>query len=141
MTFKEQADYLVRNHPANKELMELVVGCEVKFESGRIKYSGSVLVPKNSRGMVECFADNQIVYVANEDKFVILGKPPQLQHYLRVLVVHAETLALDIGDGYIQAIIGEGINDFAYRVTFNLTTGAPATDEDAEAFINLTRNE
>lgn len=96
MTNREIAEAYVRERLP--ELMELSFGCEVRFESGRVKYSGSVLIPKNSRGMIECFADNQIVYVANEDKFEIIGHPIQLAHVLRLVNENYRGEFLEIWD-------------------------------------------
>lgn len=137
MTFKEQVDTLVRNHPANKELMELGKGCFITENKGMV-YEIFKLYPPIKIGMEwrrGALTDNG--QLEDITAWEILGHPPQLQHYLRVLATTKRGAMSTVGvlDGRVRD--GLGMTPQSYYMTFNLTTGAPATEEDAEAFIKL----
>jgi len=64
----------------------------------------------------------------------IIGHEPQLQHYMQVLkaknIMH--TLESDL-----LRIFEDEMDDKPSQIRFNLTTGQPATEEDAKKFISL----
>lgn len=136
--FLEKAKQLVRQHPANKDLMELSFGCEVEIDRGEDK----VLIQVNYDKLVK-------KREATDDWKVtkILGKPAHLEHYLRVLE-SVENKGVDYaithGGRLISAKTHGATKDYWDDTTvmvFNLTTGKPATEKDAEEFIKLVADE
>jgi hypothetical protein len=147
----QKAEHLVRNHPANKELMELGFGCELKDkdEKSKVRYINTV----RSYGcekcepdevFIECIGDNMCPQSYDSEAelykyYKILGKPAHLEHYLRVLE------ECDNEDYYLDTIgqLCRENKDFEFQpvgIEFNLTTGKPATEKDAEEFIKLIEN-
>jgi hypothetical protein len=151
MTFLEQADHLVRNHRLNKELMELGFGCEFIWTDER--YEETHYTVTHVIGSTDILDGHQSlsVYAKKKDELrpnsicwdtpddyddgqtffdfaKILGKPPQLQHYLRVLAQY-ET----IGKAMVSSDATELVL-FSPNITFSLITGAPATEADARVF-------
>ena len=126
MTEQLKAEAYVREQrPA---LMELTFGCEVKDTHNQQYYkvcnksvNGDLFVSHGS------LISNQ--YRISEDRIVIIGHPINLHDWLAVL-------------GLIYSIDGEG-NVWQYPaltkrrlmdITFNLTTGQPATEADFKIF-------
>jgi hypothetical protein len=137
-TFLQQAETLVRNHPTNSELMER------EYVADPRRYAGDTdeCVCLDGGGQGGCNGVHKV-----------LGRKPELQHYLRVLKLVGDTRyeCIVINDGMmtISAPTGEvehfideengtpGENYPFFSITFSLTTGTPATEADAEAFIKL----
>ena len=149
MTNKQQAEQLVRERVP--ELLELSFGCEVKYKNAD---SDTVLTVSGDTYEVEYAKGCIFVPIANRDPerggveirtIEIIGHKPQLQHYLAVL-----------GDTHIMGSIkvsGSGnfllVEVYEYNrygdapiqtIKFSANTGAPASESDAEAFINLVTN-
>lgn len=108
MTLLQQADHLVRNHPANKELY---------------KPEWSICSAHQ-----ELDADCKLCQTGWERC--------HLEHYLRVLEDCCEQLS------YVQLNGTRYLSFMANKhpmntILFNLTTGKPATEKDAEEFIKL----
>jgi hypothetical protein len=104
MTFLQQAEALVRNHPANKELYK----------------------PEYSI----CSAHQELD--ANCDLCQTGWERCHLEHYLRVLDAKAGWNELDMHYDWLKVHC-----DNSVIIKFNLTTGAPATEKDAESFVKL----
>lgn len=139
-TYLQKAEQLVREHPKNKELMELSVGCELEDKSNEVvcivtknRYDGTVQIVDWS-GWFSLGSVNA--------HFTILGHPAHLEHYLRVL---DNMLYIVDGMGNLY-LLKYMMNWKAPRITseplltFNLTTGRPATEGDAKEFIKLVSN-
>lgn len=147
MTPLQKAEQLVREHPSNSELMELSFGCEVEIDRGEDR----VLIQVNYDKLVKKREATDDWKVAK-----ILGKPAQLQHYLRVLdapgdtryestVLKGDELEISMPTGEAIHFVDEendtpGTNYEWATVRFSLTTGRPATEKDAEEYIRLIEN-
>jgi len=73
----------------------------------------------------------------NVEDLVIIGHPIQLQHWLRVLATTKRGAMSTVGvlDGRVRD--GLGMTPQSYYMTFNLTTGQPATEDDYKAFCEI----
>lgn len=136
MSNLEKAEHLVRNHPANKELMELGFGCEVRLNKTHDIFLEQYYTNRFEGGeqLAYKFADLGVL-PANKVRPgpEILGKPSHLEHYLRVL---GEVSGLDYANQGTYFGVYD-IKDDTELLCFNLTTGKPATEKDAEEFIRL----
>ena len=136
MTPLQAADHYVRHAECNRELMEKVYDAEALYagELGYIKecyLSGNVInwarflykekLPNGKMDLVFLEKDQL-------NLLEILGRPPQLQHWLRLL----ECIDEIHKDTDILRVVSKG-----KRIYFSLTTSAPATDEDAKKFLEL----
>lgn len=136
MTYLHRADYLVRHHEVNKELMELGFGCRVT----KSELWEGVVVGEAYEQVAYLNYDKMQVYLAPAEQFVILGKPPQLQHYLRVLadLHNFRDITFRIEDDVWEVNLRKNVDGIEFEyLKFNLTTGAPATEADAKAFLEL----
>lgn len=159
-TYLQQADYLVRHHEVNKELMELGKDCRIKYPMPKRYVEADVadneeMIEATVLGyaMTRSYDDwdeyfevwndfNEQESLAgkyDEDEIIILGKPPQLQHYLRVLQPcdNKDYSYFLRGEYWLQEYNHGDLRDVETMFRFDLTTGAPATEEDAKAFLML----
>lgn len=118
------------------ELMELSFGCEVKcndypdFPNTVRRYAGekwSQAIDGYLRLIKE--ESSSRLYPIDEE-YDIIGHPIQLQHWLRVLVGRVSD-AVDF-DGHNLIVFAEH-----EALSFNLTTGQPATEADYKAFNDI----
>ena len=120
----EQAEQLVRERVP--ELMELTFGCE-GVTHGRtwvLTHAGWQCTSESGFSLIE--------------PRKIIGHKPQLQHYLAVLDGKKSIAVTQTGQCIEPANTPNGTRPLNLR--FNLKTGAPASEIDAEAFINLVTN-
>ena len=149
MTFLQQADHLVRNHPANKELMEKPdhLSLPVRWD-GYSYYWGEDMTMVADIDTVyegEGFRLRGWGHLQDETKYqenakyieeaINSHKQPHLEHYLRVFGNKLITFIArqDVG----LAELSVNYEETETIVRFNLTTGTPATEKDAEEFIKL----
>lgn len=141
MSYLEQAEHLVRNHPANKELMRLENGCEIKLDTtGKITtFVCSQDTEQSSRFWIKSKEYDSPTELSRWGTgFHILGKPAHLEHYLRVL--EGLTVKLTLTDTSLWLDRTTLEHGEEVKIKFNLTTGKPATEKDAEEFIKLIEN-
>ena len=154
--YLQQAEDLVRHHPANEELMRLEFGCEVEADHD-VKGDGSADAWTTIKGIVlgdgfygksvevltlNLISDdykNVVIDVPKEYVTKILGKKPHLEHYLKVLQALSSGWTACRVDSYGRLDIGNGVEWESDVMRFNLTTGQPATEEDCIVFINLVK--
>lgn len=131
MDYKQKAETYVRAQLP--ELMELSVGCVIENAHG---INCKVVSCFQGHVTTDLFAglDKDDIH---RNGYKIIGHPIQLHHWFRVLINGAETVAIDAGNNYIAIIVGEGMNEFANKITFNLPTAQPATEADYQAFCKI----
>ena len=138
MTSLEKAEHLVRNHPANKELMELGFGCEVEYYSrrgGGVRKAVILGETDNGARWIYDIYDKRPNAIAGIKIKQVLGKPAHLEHYLRVLGNPTNNQYTVNKKGNLHFYCTPSVH-----IDFNLTTGKPATEKDAEEFIKLIEN-
>lgn len=106
----EMVEKLVRNHPANKELKYMKRKKQTEYASDS--------------------PDSEYSFY----KKVTMYHEAHLEHYLRVCGGRCGDVLKDIetDEPVLDIIVGS-----ATYIQFNLTTGKPATEKDAEEFIRL----
>lgn len=128
MTDLEKAEHIVRNHEANKELMELGFGCEVEYAEEQFIY-----VSDGMAGLATIWNKRCSAIHKRFSEVKILGKPAHLEHYLGVLPKEASFWFVQLNGTDYLCYQAERKEMFR----FNLTTGKPATEKDAKEFIKL----
>ena len=165
MTPLQAADHYVRHAECNRELMELGEGQIIEVSTYLLGVDKTNIIPENNKSQcqivlydgggssfngedTEYYGETMGVYVTDWALFLvwgeygkdgdgdippleILGRPPQLQHYLRVLVANNRTWAMTKD---AKVVVVEAKEP---EIQFSLTTGAPATNEDASKFLEL----
>lgn len=149
-TYKEKAEAYVRKQLP--ELMELSLGCEVKFtycfdfedDNETRKQITAIVVGggfyDNSVEVVTTDIINddwkniQLQLMKNDVTLEIIGHPIQLQHWLRVLKDHSD---VEVMLHYHKVHYLAVQQPMGKTAEFNLTTGQPATEADYQAFCDI----
>lgn len=127
MTALEKAEQIVREHPVNKELMDIIrpAGDQSFFY------------------LVEDNGDHWKGIWDGENEVVGIRKTTTCSHWKNKSNPHLEHYMMVLGNG----ISMNNGSEFNWRkngeeewIRFNLTTGKPATEKDAEEFIKLVEN-
>jgi len=135
MTNIEKAKQLVRDRIP--ELKELSFGCEVQYKNAT--WDRMTVLFKQNDGVYTSLEPNQ---PRKEHLFKIIGHEPQLQHYMQVMgdyfrfLNQGERLGFD-RDDVVPLKQMVAWHEKGEVVFFDLKTGQPATEEDAEKFIRL----
>lgn len=144
MTHKEKAEQYIRK--MLPELMELSFGCEI---TDHLKRRVTVLSAKTMQRTSFALGDTlfssiigtdgeQVVnIVCDNHEIEILGHPPQLQHYLRVLKNVPEQIIYMYTDGLVYKRGKQRYEEDSFLFSFDLTTGQPATEADYQAFCEI----
>jgi hypothetical protein len=153
MNYKEKAEQYVREKLP--ELMELSFGCWVEIVcpmlGGTYKDKGRVVGVNDwsdggdydhhrteaERKTIQVSyyrSDDYQIVDRTPDKYKIIGRPIQLQHWLRVLARISPKPIIEIWSNQVEVYLN---NKPAENILFDLTTGQPATDANYQAFCEI----
>lgn len=144
MTAQQRAEAYVREKCP--ELMRLDDGCEVQLTNIAVELGPYLTVGNDYRAWD---SSGGSVDVAELNDWVkrryakIIGHPIHLQHWLKVLVPNHRFSVNGVGACFEEVSFNPTDRNQVwreFRFNFNLTTGQPATEADAEAFIKLVQN-
>lgn len=140
-TWMEYAEHYTRNHKVNSELMELDWSCFVKVKCKTMPMFTHGKVVDNDRNKyisimfgcpsVEHYVEDHMRWDIEE----ILGKQAQLQHFLKVLGTFGK--AGLFFDGKVGEVWLYRNEKEEFVCIFNLSTGRPASEEDAKEYVKL----
>lgn len=136
MTQQQKAEAYVRAQLP--ELMELTWGCTIRVNLSEGGGARATVVGKTPHQVHWSWAEhheNKSSFVGSEmdGRYEVVGHPIQLQHWLRVLDYSKVYLSLT----YISPGLFSLVMNNKTTLTFNLTTGQPATEADYLAFNDI----